>query len=325
MKAGVLYAPEDLRIEELPIPSPKENEIVVKIRRASICGATDYNIYKGYYQKLSPSLPYPHIMGHEACGEVVEVGRKVKDIKVGDRIAWGGLMEGAFAEYICFNPENAVIANLSEHLDFDEGTLLEPLYGVLRGVYSLRMRVGDKAVVLGCGPIGLLFIQCLRLAMAEEIIAVDLVDGRLSKAKELGADMLLNPKLQKEWGKEIKGKWGEVDVVVDTTGSSSDELIDEGIEVLKPGGKYMIYGHPMAKMSFTPMKLSSKGVKVVGVLASWEENKKMMELGEKLVARGLINLKTLITNYIKLEEVEKWIRICGERKEDVLKVVIEIS
>jgi len=201
---------------------------------------------------------------------------------------------------------------------------LEPLYGVLRGMFSLQMRVGDKVVVLGCGPIGLLFVQCLRLVMAEEIIAVDLEEKRLSKAKELGAEEIFKPKNQKEWGREVKKEWGEVDVIVDTTGSYADNLIDEGIELLKPGGKYMVYGHPMGKAQFTPMKLSSKGVNIVGVLAGWEESKRMMRLGEKLVAKGLINLRSLISHHIKLEEVEKWIRICGERKEEVLKVVIDI-
>lgn len=322
MKAAILYAPEDLRIEDIPIPSPGEGEVLVRIHRASICGSTDYNIFKGYYQKISPLLRFPHIMGHEACGEVVAVGREVKGIKVGDRIAWGGLMEGAFAEYISLDPQKVLIAKLSDSLSFDEGTLLEPLYGVLRGMFSLRMKVGDKAVVLGCGPIGLLFVQCLRLAMAEEIIAVDLEEKRLQKAKELGAGATFNAK--GEWQRKIKGKWGEVDVIVDTSGSRRGDLIDQGVELLRPGGTYMIYGHPMGKVEFTPMKLSSKGVNIVGVLANWEENKKMMALGGKLAGEGLVDLKTLISHHIRLEEVEKWIRICGEKKEDVLKVVIDM-
>ncbi|MGB9876520.1 MAG: zinc-dependent alcohol dehydrogenase [bacterium] len=321
MKAAILHAPEDLRIEDVPIPAMDEESILVKIHKASICGSTDYNVFKGWYQKINPSLKYPHIMGHEASGEVIEVGENVKGIKVGDRVAWGGIMEGAFAEFISIKPRKTFITKLSENLSYEEGTLLEPLYGVLRGIYSLRMRAGDRVMVLGCGPIGLIFIQCIRLSMAREIIGIDLYERRLLKALELGADITINPNLEPEWYKGI----GEVDVVIDTTGSAGGNLIDIGVEILKPGGKYMIYGHPMEKTSFTPMKLSSKGVDIVGVLADFQESQRMMELAERLVSKGLIDLKRLISHRIKLEEIVDWIRLCGERKEEVLKVVIDIE
>jgi len=163
-------------LEDIPIPEPTGEEILVKVKTAAICGS-DVKLYKWtpWCKNVVRSLPF--IPGHECSGEVVEVGKEVKTIKVGDKVAvethipcgkcwqcrhnrphtcqnmelFGHTVDGCFAEY-CIIPEIST-RKLPEDFPFEKGCLLEPMGIPLRAVYKGEVK-GDSMVVIGCGPIG---------------------------------------------------------------------------------------------------------------------------------------------------------------------------
>lgn len=325
MKAVVIRGPKDLKIEELDIPKADDDSIVLKVHKAAICNATEYHIWEGNYTQQNTWLEFPHILGHECSGEIVEIGKNVKDYQIGDRIAFGskmgGMDGGAFAEYNLIYPNKVSITKLAENLSYEEGSLLEPLYGVLGGACSSEVKPGDKVLIMGTGPIGLLHLQVARLSMAMNLIAVDLYENRLKKAQELGADLIINASKEDVVSK-VKDWSGELDVIIDATGTT-ELLIDKGIEMLRTNGKYFIYGHAMGQTNFTPMKLSGKGIHIAGIDPSYY--RKMIPLANKLVSQGLVNVKTLITHRMSLEEVEKGIMLCRNNPNEVLKVLIDLE
>ncbi len=327
MWAAVIRGPKNLRIEKVPIPEIDDRSILVKIHKSAICNSTDYNIWDGSYIEYNSSwIGYPHILGHECSGEIVEIGSKVKGFRIGDRISFGSKMGemdgGGFSEYSRVYPEKMnSITKLADNLSYEEGALLEPLYGVLGGMRSLDLKPGDTVVVLGLGPIGLLYVQAAKIGMASAIIGIGHHENRIQKARELGADFVINS-LKEDMVKSVLKKFGEVDKIVDTTGSKA-EIIDQGIKILKPGGKYLIHGHAMGKTSFMPMYLSGKGIVMSGIFPG--HFKSMMVLGNKLVSQGLINLKTLITHRITLSEVEKGILMCKEKPDEVIKIIVDME
>ena len=159
--------------------------------------------------------------------------------------------------------------------------------------------------------------------MAMTIVAVDIVENRLKKAEELGADLTINASNEKDIAGKVKDFCGELDCIIDATGVTAP-FIDEGIKMLKVNGLYLIYGHAMGQTQFTPMELSGKGVHIAGIEPGHYH--KMIPLANKLVSRGMINVKTLITHRIPLENVEKGIvDLCRNNPEETLKIIIDMD
>ncbi|OGF44700.1 MAG: hypothetical protein A2452_09200 [Candidatus Firestonebacteria bacterium RIFOXYC2_FULL_39_67] len=324
MKAAVVRGPYELKVEEMDIPQIDDDSLLLKVHRACICNATDHHIYEGVYIKLNPWLKNPHVAGHESSGEVVEAGKNIKRFKVGDRLSFGckmgGMDGGAFAEYNRLYPKTlASMDILKDNVSYDEGALLEPLYGVLGSVYSSGIMPGDKVLIIGAGPIGLLHLQVAKNLLAMEIIVADVHEFRLNKAKELGADLIINTDKQ-DLVETVKKYCIDIDVLIDASGSN-DDLIDKGVDMLRANGKYIVYGHAMGQSKFTPQKLTSKGVQMHGIMYNHD---KMIPLANKLVSGGRINLKTLITHHVKLDNIVDAIKMCKEKEGEVIKVIVDI-
>ena len=207
MLAAVLYGKEDLRLEQVPVPAPAAGEIVVRVRAALTCG-TDLKVYRrGYHARmLQPPIPF----GHELAGEVAFVGAGVKNFRAGDRVValnsapcgacdfcrWGQenlcddllFNNGAYAEYIRI-PARIVEKNtlrVPEPVALEHAAMTEPLACVLHGLDEMRLQPGQQVVVLGAGPIGLMFIH-LAHKMGAEVIAVVRRAAQAATAKHFGA------------------------------------------------------------------------------------------------------------------------------------------
>ncbi len=207
MLAAVLYGKEDLRLEQLPVPEPAAGEIVVRVRAALTCG-TDLKVYRrGYHAKmLQPPIPF----GHELAGEVFSVGAGVQQFRVGDRVValnsapcgacdfcrWGQenlcddllFNNGAYAEYIRI-PARIVEKNtlpVPDAVALEHAAMTEPLACVLHGIDEIGIRPGRQVVVIGAGPIGLMFIH-LAHKMGAEVIAVVKRAAQAETAKKFGA------------------------------------------------------------------------------------------------------------------------------------------
>ena len=206
MQAAVLYGKEDLRLETVDRPKAGPGEIVVRVGAALTCG-TDLKVYRrGYHaMMLKPPIPF----GHELAGTVVEAGEGAK-FKIGDRVValnsapcdqcyWcmkgqQNLCEdllfnnGAYAEYICI-PARIVAKNtlpVPESVPFEYAALTEPLACVIRGLEESHAKSGDSMVVIGAGPIGLMFMHAADIA-GVEVIAVVKRDDQIETAKVFGA------------------------------------------------------------------------------------------------------------------------------------------
>lgn len=212
MKAVRLYAPGDLRVEEIEIPAPGDNQVLVKVRAVGVCGSDPGRVMKkGTYS-------YPTTIGHEFAGEIAEVGSKVKQFKVGDRVTvaplipcgvckycktgkynlcdnysyYGSRTDGAMAEYVVV--EECDLLKLPDEVDFESGACTDPASIALHAMLKSEMKVGDNVAILGVGPIGLFAVQWAKIMGAKTVFAVDIMEEKLQVAKEVGANHSVNAK-----------------------------------------------------------------------------------------------------------------------------------
>jgi len=212
MKQIKLTLPENLSIEEVPKPQPKGKEVLIKVRNCGICGS-DIHAYFGKH----PFISTPIVLGHEFSGDVEEVGSRVKNIKVGERVTVepslvcgkcyqcqegrynicqslkviGCQAPGALAQYITVPAEKVI--PVPESVSYEKAAMIEPTAVGFHSVRRSHLKKGDNVLILGAGPIGILTLQAVRAGGAGKIIITDLNDCRLNMAKRLGADYPLNP------------------------------------------------------------------------------------------------------------------------------------
>ena len=212
MTAAVLHGPEDLRIEEVLVPSIAEDEVLVKVDACGICG-TDVHILRGHFPV--PNLPL--IPGHEFSGRVVEVGSAVDRVTVGEPVTAdinigcdrcyycrhqmrmfcpqlsqiGVHRDGAFAEYV--KAPAAAVYRLPDHMTPEQGAYVEPLACAMHGQERAEIRAGSTVAIIGAGPMGLVHVQLSKLRGAAQIIASEPNAARRAKAADLGADVVLDP------------------------------------------------------------------------------------------------------------------------------------
>ncbi|SHF64253.1 L-iditol 2-dehydrogenase [Caldanaerobius fijiensis DSM 17918] len=210
MKAAVLHGKNDIRCEEIDKPFAGEGEVIIEVKVTGICGS-DLPRVLG-----NGAHYYPIVLGHEFSGVVCEVGPGVTNVSLGDRIAGaplvpchrctdcqeghysqctnytfiGSRIPGSWAEYVKIPAMNAVV--LPEEVSFEEGAFFEPSTVALHGLFVSDFRPGFDSAVLGCGTIGQLTIQWLRILGANHIYAFDIDNEKLSLAQRFGADVCIN-------------------------------------------------------------------------------------------------------------------------------------
>lgn len=202
MRIVQIHGPDDVRLDEAPIPELGPLDVLLKINACGVCGS-DLTFAKYGFQRQE-NQPWP--LGHEAAGTVVAIGTDVKGITPGlraainpmgnlDNIVGNGGSEGAFAEYLIVR--NARIGQhllpLPDSIDAERAALAEPMAVALHGVNQGQISADDKVVVFGAGPIGLGAIFWLKRRGVKSIVSVDLSDGRLNIARQLGATATINP------------------------------------------------------------------------------------------------------------------------------------
>ncbi|GAC1424534.1 MAG: alcohol dehydrogenase catalytic domain-containing protein [Acidobacteriaceae bacterium] len=207
MLAAVLYGKEDLRVEQRPVPHAADGEIVVEVRAALTCG-TDLKVYRRGYHAMMAKAPFP--FGHEVAGVVAEVGAGVRKFAVGDRVApmnsapcdacyWCLQGQQNLCEDLLFNngayaesmriPARIVEKNtlsVPQEMAFEHAALTEPLACVIRGLEEAGAKAGQSMVVIGAGPIGLMFMHAAELA-GVDVLAVVKREDQVASAKTFGA------------------------------------------------------------------------------------------------------------------------------------------
>ncbi|MDZ7260527.1 MAG: zinc-binding dehydrogenase [candidate division KSB1 bacterium] len=329
MKAAVIHGPHQLSVETVPDPECGPDEVILKVHRSSICNATDVHIWEG---KFPPDVcpPYPHILGHECCGEIVEVGQELRtEFQVGDRFGFWCKMTGAFGEYNAIKPHKLAVTKLSENVSYDEGSLLEIVAGTLRCVYDSGLRVGDNVLVLGQGPTGIVLSQLARLAGASKVSAVDLYENRLAKSKELGIDFVYNltGKVFDKALQELRNKIGVLDFVIDAMGNhrwKGGNTINLALTLLRPHGRYVVFGHPTEDPPVNMRLLSNNDIIMRGFEPGWEKSRELIRFANQLISTGRVRVKELITHHFTLHDLEKGLIQCRDHPDKTIKVIIDV-
>lgn len=323
MTAAVLYGKEDLRLEQIPIPRARDGEIVVKVGAALTCG-TDLKVYRrGYHaMMLTPPIPF----GHELAGTVVEVGAGVNRFREGDRVValnsapcdacffcrrgQQNLCEdllfnnGAYAEYIRI-PERIVEKNtllVPEGVPLEYAALTEPLACVVHGLEQTGASPGDTMVVIGAGPIGLMFMHVAELS-GVEVIAVVKRDDQVATARLFGASHVV----QTSAGKDVVAATR----ALTPDGRGADSVVEAvatpatwewAVDMVRKGGVVNFFGGPP---SGTKVGLDTNRLHYgdITLKASFHHTPATCRTAFELIASGRFRSAEAITDRVELENV----------------------
>ncbi len=339
MKVAKLYNFNDIRIEDIPIPSPGPNEALLKTKACGICSG---DVMPWYIEKKAPLVP-----GHEPSGIIVEIGNKVNSFKPGDRVfvhhhapcfnckyckkgdyvqcdTWKNskIIPGGISEYILIpeiNLENDTL-NLPETVNFEDGTLIEPTACVVKSLKRAGIRRGDTILIIGLGVMGMIHILLAKKYGAEKIIGADMVPYRLNKAKELGADITIdvsNSNLLKELSSVTDGLM--VDIVI--VGPNSVNAMQQGILCVGAGGKVVFFtpAKPDETLTINPNELYFKDINII---TSYSCGPSDTADALELIAEGVVNAQKLITHRFKIEETKEAFRLTAEAKNSLKSIII---
>lgn len=324
-------------IIEVDIPTAGPDEVLVKVLATSICG-TDLHIFDWNEWAQSRIKRIPLIMGHELCGEIVELGDHVKNLKKGDIVSaethiacghcylchtgnahicmngsiFGVDINGVFADYAVVPASNAWV--LDQRIPKDYASVMEPLGNAIHTVLAGDI-TGNTVLVTGCGPIGLMSIAVARICGATQIFATEINDFRIELARKAGADKVLNPKKDRIVSTILKDTAGlGVDVVLEMSGNPT--AIKEAFSALRPGGRYSILGIPDEPMEIDLGKdIVFKYATVQGIngrlmFSTWHKT-------SRFLSSNRLDLEPIITHRFPLVEFEKGMELmrsgnCGK-------------
>lgn len=318
MKAWVLTEPEHLELKEVPVPVPAENQVLVRIDRACICNGSDPGIYHGH-----EAYQTPLIFGHEASGEVVEKGTAVTGFEIGDRVCWW-FEAGAFAEYQTVTPGNVAMFRVPDEITPDQAPVMELVLAACRALMKFPAAEDRKSIsICGLGPSGLVLIQYARALGYEHVIGWDLYESRRNLGKELGADLVYDPR------EIIAGNAGEIpesDIGVLMMGDDilpGEPTATAFLRTIRCRGQIVSYGHPENGMHFSPYVFQSRDLKMDGPEQNMEH---IREKGAEVVAMsadGRIQIEPLITHRIDFEEFLPAFENILNHPEEQIKVIMK--
>jgi 2-desacetyl-2-hydroxyethyl bacteriochlorophyllide A dehydrogenase len=281
-----MYGPQDLRIDEVPRPVAGPRDVLVKVAMFGICGSDLAFVKDGYIGRpTGQSVP----LGHELTGTIAEVGSEVAGISVGqrvvvhpmksgNRIGTGDPEHGGFAEYLLVR--EAVLGDsifpIEDALSFDRAVLTEPIAVGMHGLNLGEVRKGDRAVVFGAGPIGLGAVAALKYRGASHIVAIDVVEERLERARQLGAEFVINPAkddvraaLEQALGTVPSMLSGQplvnAELYVDCAGHGP--LLQQAVEMAKEGARIVILAKHKAPVVTDMVQVMSKELAIRGSLS----------------------------------------------------------
>ncbi len=321
MKAAVLHGREDLRIEEVPLPPPGPGEVQVRIEAALTCG-TDLKVFRrGYHAKM---ITPPAVFGHEFAGVITALGPGVTGWSPGERVVaansapCGGcrfcragqeqlcddllFLNGAYAEAINV-PARLVARNLlrlGARTDFSDAALTEPLACVVLGVEELRLRAGERVLVLGAGPIGLMFAALARHLGCAVTVAGRRA-GRLGAALRLGASQVVDVGAGDRLAERLREETGgDFDAVVEAVGRP--EVWEAAPELVRKGGRVNFFGGCPAgtRVSLDTGRLHYSSLTLV---ASFHHTPRTIRRALDFIEAGVIRAADFVDGQCRLDEL----------------------
>ncbi len=338
MEVGVYYNNLDVRVEEREKPKINDNEFLLKVISSGICGS---DVMEWYRIKKAPI-----ILGHEVTGYIAEIGKDVKKYSLYDRVFVShhvpcntcdyclngnettcdtlrktNFDPGGFSEYIRV-PEINVdrgTFKLPDSMLYDEGTFIEPLGCVIRGLRKANFKHGESVLVLGSGIAGLLNIQLTKALGAEKIFATDINEYRIEAAKKFGADYVFNA-ADSDLVSKVKyfnhGK--SVDKVIVCTGAQS--AIKQALDSIDRGG-YVIFYAPPKPEDTTEINFNKLWKDEITLTTTYGASPADMLQSLKLIESKRVNVLDMITHRLSLDDIALGFKLTAEAKESI-KVII---
>jgi L-iditol 2-dehydrogenase len=341
MRSLLLTEYRRLELVDTPSPEPGPLDVRVRVRCCGICGS-DVHGFDGSTGRRVPPL----IMGHEAAGVVESVGEGVEGLVPGDRVTFDSTIScgtcrycregrrnlcdrrrvlgvspgdyrqhGAFAEYVVV--PGHVVYHLPAEVSFEQAAFVEPVSVAVHAVGRTPIRLGDRAVVVGCGVIGLLTIQAARAAGCGTVVATDVDATRLERARRVGADVTLDARDDVPARVlDFTGGRG-ADVAFEAVGAARP--IDAATRCLRKGGTLTLIGNVTPRVEVDLQAIVTRELSLLGTCASSGEYPACLEL----LARGRVRVDDLISAVAPLEEGPSWFERLYAREPGLLKVLLQ--
>lgn len=340
MKAAVLEEVGKLRLKDVPVPRPKDNEVLIKVEVCGICG-TDIKLHKGDY-----TANVPVILGHEFSGEIAEVGKSVRDLKIGDRVvvdpnepcgkcywcksgkstfcknmpAYGVLSDGAFAEYIVVGEEGTY--KIPDALSYEVASFCEPVSCAIHCIDRAMIKPGETVAIIGGGAMGQILLQLAKNAGASRLIMITRSQWKLDLAKSFGATHLVSAQKQDvtECIRDITHNLGS-DVVIEAVGST--KTVEQAFGLAKKSARVVIFGFSpeKEKATFIPFDLLSKELTILG---SWV-NPYTFSRAIDILASHHIDLNPVISKKLSLDEIMEGFKLMMEKPKGFMKALIKVA
>ena len=344
MRAAVYRGIDDVRLEQVPVPRISANELLVKV---AVCGVCPTDIKKIKFG----TLPAPRIYGHETAGTIVKVGAQVRGFSVGDRVGLHhhvpcldchacrhrafaqcptykktGITAGfepaggGFAEYVRVMPfVLGGVLKIPRGRSFQEGAMLEPVNTVLKAVKMLPLLAGDRVLVAGQGPIGLMFTALLS-SRGVKVVASDPLPQRLQLAKSFGAALTLDP-AGGEFERAIDKFTSGIGLDAAVVAVPVNAAVSQAQKLLRGGGALLLFAHTK-RGDLLPLDLSTICVDEKPLLGSYSSDFTLQKEVAKIVFSRKLDARKLITHTFSLERTAEAINLAGAPTAESLKVVV---
>jgi L-iditol 2-dehydrogenase len=345
MRAGVYRGKGRVVVESVPIPEIGEGEVLFRVAACGICGTDIKKIHHGFVQP-------PQILGHELAGTIVQVGRGVSKFKPGDRVVsfhhipcgdcfycerklfsqCAGYKKvgltagfdpngGGFAEYVRAMPwivKRGMIL-LPPDATFEDATFVEPVNTCLKAVRKARVAPGEKVLVIGQGPIGML-LMLLAKHEGADVLTSDPMPGRRAASLRFGASKSYDPaegRLLDEVRRQTDGRGADAVLVA----VPNPSLVPEALALSRPGGRVLLFAHndPVMQLSFPA---ATVGVEEKEILGSYSASVEEQQESAALVFERRLPVRELISNRFPLERIADALELAARPADDTLKVVI---
>ncbi len=333
MRAVVIHAPHDLRLDERPAPQPGAHEVLVKIEAGGICGSDLHYYHHGGFGTVR--VKEPMALGHEIAGVIELAGSSVSHLVPGMRVAvnpsqpcnscrychqglrnhcldmrfMGSAMrfphvQGGFREFVAVDVSQAV--PIADTLSMGEAAMAEPLAVCLHAARQAGPMQGKRVLVTGCGPIGMLMILVARNAGAADIVATDVVDAPMALARQLGASRSVNVVADADALKIYGADKGTFDVMFECSGNQA--ALRGAIDALRPGAVIVQVGIG-GEMTLPVNVLVAKELQLRGTFRFDTE----FQLAVELMGRGLIDVKPLISATLPFTQAVDAFELASDR------------
>jgi L-iditol 2-dehydrogenase len=341
MNALLLREYKKLEIAEMPEPEIGPDDVLVRVRACGICGS-DVHGMDGSTGRRVPPL----VMGHEAAGEVERCGANVRDLAPGDRVTFDSMVScggcafclrgdvnlcdhrqvlgvspgeyrrhGAFAEFVAI--PRRIVYRLPDSIPYEHAAMVEPVSVAVHGVSITPVRLGDTAVVVGSGMIGLLTIQAARAAGCTRVIAIDVDDAKLAAAQRVGAAEAFNSRTMDAPAavRDLTAGAG-ADVAFECVGAT--DPVGTAIACVRKGGTVTLIGNLSPDIDLPLQSVVTREIRLQGSCGCCGEYPACIDL----IARGAIDVEPLISAVAPLAEGPAWFDRLYRHEPNLMKVIL---